>query len=76
MTIRTDVDQIIDWYEQHCHIEGRVIAVIAAASTVAKFARKMRRGPYIYRDCEIVPIRRAKNRRPTPPPNKQTELKT
>jgi hypothetical protein len=75
MTIRTDLDQLIDWYEQHCHIEGRVIPVIGARSTIGKFARKVRGGPYIYRNCEIVPIRRAKNRRQTTP-NKQTELQT
>lgn len=75
MTIRSDLDQLIDWYEQHCQIEGRVIAVIAAPSTIRQFARKVRRGPYIYRDCEIVPLRRAKSRRQELN-NKQTELQT
>lgn len=65
MTIRDDLDALIDWYEEHCLIVGRVIPVIAVPSTISKFARKQRRGgPFIYRDCEIVPVRRARKRRP------------
>jgi hypothetical protein len=63
MTIRADLDRLIDWYELHCRIVGRVIPLLAAKSTVAKFARKKRRGPYMYRDCEIVPIGKARARR-------------
>jgi hypothetical protein len=73
MTIRSDLDELIDWYEQHCHIAGRVIPVIAARSTIHTFARKRRGGPFTYRDCEIVPIRRARKRRPKNEPM-QTEL--
>lgn len=74
MTIRTDVDRLIDWYMEHSPTT-RVIPVIAAPNTIRKFSRKRRRGPYIYRDFEIVPIRRSKTRRDTPD-NKQTELQT
>jgi hypothetical protein len=64
MTIRTDVDRLIDWYEHHCHIVGRVLPVLAASSTIGKFARKERRGgPYLYRGCEIIPIGRANSKR-------------
>jgi hypothetical protein len=74
MRIRSDLDQLIDWYEQHCLIVGRVIAVIAAPTTIAKFARKGRRGgPYIYRNCEIVPLRRSKRTR-RESETKQTEF--
>jgi hypothetical protein len=72
MTIRSDVDRLINWYEKHCLIVGRVIPVIASKATVAKFARKRRLGPYVYRDCEIVPIGNARKKRPAT--NKQTEL--
>jgi hypothetical protein len=72
MTIRNNVDRLIDWYEKHCLIVGRVIPVIAAKSTIAKFARKQRRGPYVYRGCELVPI--GKERKKPRETNKQTEL--
>jgi hypothetical protein len=74
MTIRTDVDQLIDWYVEHTS-STRVVPVIASPRTIGKFARKRRRGPYMYREFEIVPIRRAKVRRQEPD-NKQTELQT
>lgn len=74
MTIRTDLDLLIDWYDRHCRIVGRVIPVIAAPGTIGKFARKHRRGgPFMYRGCEIVPIGRARNRRQDLT-NKQTEI--
>jgi len=74
MTIHTDVDRLIDWYVNHSPTI-RVIPVIASPNTIRKFARKRRRGPYIYRHFEIVPIGRAKERRGSPD-NKQTELHT
>jgi hypothetical protein len=76
MTIRSDLDRMIDWYESHCHIVGRVIPVTAAKSTVAKFARKRRHGPFIYRGCEIVPIGKARMRRQKQDAQQQTELQT
>jgi len=66
MSIRSDLDELIDWYEVHQpHVVGRVIPVVASESSIAHFARKngIRRGPYIYRNCEIIPIRRAGRRR-------------
>lgn len=72
MTIRDDVDRLIDWYERHCHIAGRVLPVLAASCTVRKFARKQRRGgPFIYRECEIIPIGRTPAKRSA---KQQTEL--
>jgi hypothetical protein len=73
MTIRSEVDRLIDWYEKHCLIVGRVIPVLASKATVAKFARKRRLGPYIYRNCELVPIGKARERRQVET-NKQMEL--
>lgn len=72
MTIRDELDQLIDWYERHSYIVGRVIPVAASARTVAKFALKRRLGPYVYRDCEIVPIGRLRRREDKP--KNQTEL--
>jgi hypothetical protein len=75
MTIRSDLDELIDWYQIHQPlVVGRVIPVVAAEATVAHFARKngIRGGPYIYRGCEIVPIRTRNRRRRTD--TKQTEL--
>jgi hypothetical protein len=78
MTIRSDLDELIDWYQVHQpHVVGRVIPIVATEATVAQFARKnrVRGGPYIYRDCEIVPIaRKRKLRQKTD--NKQPELQT
>lgn len=74
MTIRTDLDRLIDWYIQHSPTT-RIIPVIAAPRTISRFARKRRRGPYVYRNYEIVPIRRSKDRRQVPD-NKQTEWQT
>lgn len=75
MTIREDLDRLIDWYEKHCHIVGRVIPVLAAPSTIRQFARKKRGGPFLYRGCEIVPIGKARQRRQADA-QKQTELLT
>lgn len=73
MTIRAQIDRVIDWYEKHSFVVGRVIPVLAAPSTLRKFARKQRGGPFIYRDCELVPIGKARDKRRRDA-NKQTEL--
>ena len=60
MSVRSDLDELIDWYEANTPQAGRVIHVVATRSTVKKFARKhgKRGGPWIYREREIVPVRK------------------
>jgi hypothetical protein len=71
MSVRTDLDELIDWYERNTTAGVRTLQVCATANTVRKFARKARRGPFTYRGQVIVPIRKSRNDRALPP--EQTE---
>lgn len=74
MTVRSDLDQLIDWYEKHCAIAGRVLPVIAVAGTIRQFARKhWRGGPFTYRGCEIIPIGKSRKAKQEVA-KKQTEI--
>lgn len=75
MTIRSDLDELIDWYEANQPlVVGRVIPVAATEGTIAQFAskRRIRGGPYMYRDCEIIAVRKSRKDRNAAPI--QTEL--
>lgn len=61
MSIRSQLNELINWYEQHAPKSGDSIKVCATANTVRKFARK-RDGVYRYRNRIIVPIRPVRTR--------------
>lgn len=61
MTVRTDIDELVSWYEAN-KPEVRQIQVNCRPSTLRKFAKKIRRGPFVYRDHELVPVRPAKKK--------------
>lgn len=61
MSIKTHLDELINFYEQNRPKAGREIAVCATANTVRKFCKK-RNGVYRYRDRTIVPIRKVRTR--------------
>jgi hypothetical protein len=61
MSIKTKVDELIDWYEENRPRAGKEIPIAATANTVRKFARK-KNGVYRYRDRVIVPIRPVRTR--------------
>lgn len=56
MSIRSQLNEIINWYDTYAKKPPKAIAVCATANTVRKFARK-RDGVYRYRGFEITPIR-------------------
>jgi len=60
MSIKRDLDDLIDWYEDNNPSAGQTIPVRARPSTLSKFAKKKRGGPYTYRARIIVPVRPAK----------------
>jgi hypothetical protein len=69
MSIRRQLDELIDWYEREGAADaGRVIPVVATRATVKKFARKhgVRNGPWLYRGREIVPVRKPRKEREIP----------
>lgn len=61
MSIKSQLDELINFYEEHKPKAGREIAVCATANTVRKFCKK-RHGVYRYRDRIIVPIRPVRTR--------------
>lgn len=67
MNVRKQLDNLIDWYDRYPERDVRVISVDAAANTIKKFARKKRRGPYTYREREIIPIRLPRKSQPAMP---------
>lgn len=56
-TVQTQVDALIDWYERNAPAMGTCIAVNARPATLATFAKKIRRGPYVYRGRILVPVK-------------------
>lgn len=73
MSVRKDLDALIDWYEAHDPASGMRIAVSATRNTVRKFARCRRGAPLFYRGREIVPTRKTRRERDQPPT--QQEMK-
>lgn len=61
MSIRSQLEEIINWYDEFAKSPPKVIAVCATANTVRKFARK-KNGVYRFRGYEIHPIRKVKTR--------------
>lgn len=79
MSIRRQLDELIDWYEREGEPDaGRVIPVAATRATVRKFARKhgVRNGPWLYRGREIVPVRKPRKQREAEAPQQQEALQT
>lgn len=65
MSVKSSVDALIKWYETNAPVTaGRILRVDATASTVRKFARKVRGGPYMYKGREIVPGRKPRKEIP------------
>lgn len=61
MSIKSQLDELITFYEQNSPKAGKSIAVCATANTVRKFCKK-RKGVYTYRNRVIVPIRKVRTR--------------
>lgn len=61
MSIKKQLDALIDWYEAERPKAGKEIPVCATANTVRKFSKK-RDGVYRYRNRIIVPIRPVRTR--------------
>lgn len=61
MSIKTSLDELINFYENHRPNSGKEIVVCATANTVRKFCRK-RQGKYRYRNRIILPIRPVRTR--------------
>lgn len=61
MTVRAEVDELISWYEAN-KPEVKQIPVTCRPGTLHRFAKKIRRGPFVYRDRELIPVRPAKKK--------------
>jgi hypothetical protein len=60
-SVRSNVDALIDWYERF-NPSVRTVAVNCRPATLRKFCSKKgkRGGPWLYRDKEIVPMRKTR----------------
>jgi hypothetical protein len=60
MSVRADLDALINWYVRNDPNGKHVIPVCATENTVKHFARKGRKlgAPYMYRGYEIQPMRK------------------
>jgi hypothetical protein len=75
VSVRKDIDELINWFEANNPRASRTLQVCATPNTVRRFAKRMRNadgriirhGPYIYRGREIVPIRKPRNQQPLQP---------
>jgi hypothetical protein len=65
MSIRDDLDELIDWYEKYKPKAASEIPVRCTWHTLRKFCRKrrVRGGPWFYRDRVIIPIRKTRKER-------------
>lgn len=61
MSVQSEVDELINWYEVH-KPEVRTVVVACRPNTLRKFCRKQRKGPFVYRGREIVPARQPKRK--------------
>lgn len=57
MTIRQDVDALIDWRNANPEPLNPHIHVRCRPDTLRRFAKKKKGGPFMYRGVELIPIK-------------------
>lgn len=63
MSVKTDLDELIAWYETN-KPGVKVIVACCTKNTLRKFAKRpVRGGPFMYRDREIIPTRKPRKER-------------
>jgi hypothetical protein len=64
-SVQSNVDTLIDWYERF-NPGVRTVAVNCRPATLRKFCKKngVRGGPWLYRNREIVPMRKSRAAEP------------